>query len=86
MPRTSGTSEEQRAAVQQMLDRGLAVPIQANVKGGYIHFEFLGGTYDGVKVRLYPPFSERLILNGEAYHWGPPKNRRSQRRTYRLEE
>lgn len=86
MPRTSGTSEEQRAAVQQMLDRGLAVPIQANVKGAYIHYEFLGGTYDGVKVRLYPPFSRTIVLNGERYVWGPPKNGRSKRLTYRLEE
>jgi hypothetical protein len=80
------TASEMSAAVQAMLDRGLAVPVQANVKAGYIHFEFLGGIYDGCRLRLYPPFTERVTFNGETYVWGPPKNRRSARRTYRLEE
>ena len=69
-----------------MIDRGLAMPIQANVNGGYIIFEFLGGTYDGVKLRLYPPFLRRIVLGDEAWLWGPPKNKRSARLTYRLEE
>lgn len=68
-----------------MLDRGLAVPVQANVKHGYIIYEFLGGLYDGVKLRLYPPFTRTLTFHGETYVWGPPKNRRSARLTYRLE-
>lgn len=69
-----------------MMDRGLAMPVQSNVNGAYIIYEFLGGVYDGVKIRLYPPFQQRIILNGEAYELGPPKNKRSARLTYRLEE
>ena len=72
--------------VQAMVERGYAVKIQARIKPGYIIYEFLGGTYDGVKMRLYPPFLRRLTLGGETYAWGPPKNKRSARLTYRLEE
>jgi len=71
--------------VALMVERGFAVPIQAKPKAGYIVFEFLGGTYDGVKMRLYPPFQRRLCLGNEWYAWGAPKNRRSKRFTYRLE-
>jgi hypothetical protein len=69
-----------------MIDRGMAMPVQSNVKAGHITFEFLGGRYDEVKVRLYPPFTRRITFHGETYEWGPPKNRRSARLTYRLEE
>lgn len=69
-----------------MVSRGYAMPIQAHVKGGYIVYEFLGGVYDGVKMRLYPPFVRRVTLGDECYVWGPPKNGRSKRLTYRLEE
>ena len=71
--------------VRAMVERGFAMPIQANVKGGYIRYEFIGGTYDGVKMRLYPPFERRVTLWNETYVWGPPKNKRSARFTYRLE-
>jgi hypothetical protein len=72
--------------VQAMIDRGLAMPVQSSVRGGYIVYEFLGGTYDGVKLRLYPPFTRQVTFHGETWTWGPPKNRRSARLTYRLEE
>jgi hypothetical protein len=45
-----------------------------------------------VKLRLYPPFTERLPLSWvglehpEYYVLGPPKNGRSKRLTYRLRE
>lgn len=77
---------EASEAVQKMIDRGLAMPVQSNVKAGHITFEFLGGTYDGVKIRLYPPFTKCVTFHGETYMWGPPKNGRSKRLTYRLEE
>ena len=72
--------------VAKMLDEGYAVKVQANVKAGHITYEFIGGTYDGVKIRLYPPFSSRLVLGDDVYIWSPPKNGRSKRLTYRLEE
>lgn len=78
--------EDFSAAVQKMLDRGLAVAVQANVKAGYIHYDFLGGVYDGYRLRLYPPFSMELTFHGDTYEWGPPKNGRSKRLTYRLKE
>ena len=69
-----------------MVERGYAMRIQARPSQGYIIYEFLGGTYDGVKMRLYPPFLRRITLGDETWVWGPPKNRRSHRLTYRLEE
>jgi len=75
-----------RASVRLMVQRGYAVPIQANAKAGYIIYEFLGGVYDGVKMRLYPPFCHTLTLGTETYVWSPPKNGRSARFTYRLQE
>ena len=80
-----GPSPSASAQVSAMVQRGFAMPIQANVRGGYIAYEFLGGVYDGVKMRLYPPFVKRLTLGDEVYIWGPPKNKRSARLTYRLE-
>ena len=80
-----GPSPSASAQVSAMVERGFAMPIQANVKGGYIRYEFVGGTYDGVKMRVYPPFTRRITLWNETYVWGPPKNKRSQRMTYRLE-
>lgn len=77
---------EASALVQKMLDRGFAAPIQAHGKAGYIVYEFLGGVYDGVKMRLYPPFLRKLTFGSETYVLGPPKNGRSARLTYRLEE
>lgn len=74
------------AQVRAWVESGQAVPIQANISGGWIHYEFLGGRYDGVRVRLYPPFRERVRLNGEHYALGEPKNGRSKRLTYRLIE
>jgi hypothetical protein len=68
------------------VEAGHAAPIQASLNGGYIVYEFLGGEYDGVKMRLYPPFSERIILRGKVYVRSGPKNGRSKRLTYRLEE
>lgn len=81
-----GTAPTPSALVEAMVAHGYAMPIQAHVKGGYIIYEFLGGVYDGVKMRLYPPFVRRLTLGDESYRWGPPKNGRSKRLTYRLEE
>ena len=72
--------------VTLMVERGFAMPIQAHVKGGYVVYEFLGGVYDGVKMRLYPPFLRRVSFEGETYVLSPPKNKRSARLTYRLEE
>ena len=72
--------------VLQMIERGYAVRIQARPTQGYIIYEMLGGVYDGVKMRLYPPFVRRLVLGDETYVWGAPKNGRSHRLTYRLEE
>jgi hypothetical protein len=60
------------------------MPQQANITGGWIHYEFLGGTYDKVKMRLYPPFTPVLILGDEIYARSGPKNKRSNRLTYRL--
>ena len=72
--------------VERMVERGYAVPIQAHGKAGYIVYEFRGGVYDGVKMRLYPPFLRKLSFGAETYALGPPKNGRSKRLTYRLEE
>lgn len=68
-----------------MVARGYAMPIQARPSQGYIVYEFIDGTYDGVKMRLYPPFVRRVTFGGETYVWGPPRNGRSKRLTYRLE-
>ena len=81
-----GTPPTPTQLVVEMVNRGYAVTIQARPSGGYIIYEFLGGVYDGVKMRLYPPFVKRLTLGDETYAWGPPKNGRSKRLTYRLEE
>jgi hypothetical protein len=51
----------------------------------FIIYEFLV-VYDGVKMRLYPPFYDRIVVNGQPYVRSPPKNKRSARLTYRLEE
>jgi hypothetical protein len=67
-----------------MVERGFAIPLQAH--NGYIRYEFIGGVYDGVKMRLYPPFLRRVTIGPETYVLSPPKNRRSARLTYRLEE
>jgi hypothetical protein len=81
------TTADAAAQVRACVAAGHAVPVQANITGGWIHYEFLGGTYDGVKIRLYPPFTARLMLNDtEVYVRSPPKNKRSKRLTYRLEE
>ena len=80
-----GSPPDHSSMVRMMVERGYAVPIQAHPKGGYITYELLGGVYDGVKMRLYPPFVKRLTLGTETYVWGPPKNGRSKRLTYRLE-
>ena len=69
-----------------MVERGYAVPIQARPAGGYLVYEFLGGAYDGVKMRLYPPFTRTVTFGHETYEWGAPKNGRSKRFTYRLQE
>lgn len=73
------------ALVAAVLEAGHAVPVQAHTKAGYIIYEFLGGVYDGVKMRLYPPFTGQVTFHGETYVLGPPKNGRSARLTYRLE-
>lgn len=70
--------------VRACLVAGHAVPQQANITGGWIHYEFLGGTYDGVKIRLYPPFTSKIMLGDEIYARSGPKNKRSKRLTYRL--
>jgi hypothetical protein len=67
------------------VEAGHAIPLQANQMGGYIIYEFLGGEYDSVKMRLYPPFAERVVIRGQAYLRSGPKNGRSKRLTYRLE-
>ena len=72
------------AQVQAWVESGHAIPLQASVKGGLIRYEFLGGTYDGVKMRLYPPFTANIILGDEIYARSEPKNKRSKRLTYRL--
>ena len=74
------------AQVSACVEAGHAVALQANVKQGWIHYEFLGGRYDGVRIRLYPPYTERLQFGTETYVRSPPKNKRSARLTYRLEE
>lgn len=74
------------AQVQAWVESGLAIPLQANIAQGWIHYEFLGGVYDGVKMRLYPPFTERLVLGAHTYVRSGPKNGRSKRLTYRLVE
>ena len=51
------------AQVRAWVESGHAMAIQANVKGGWIRYEFLGGAFDDVKVRLYPPFAERVRLD-----------------------
>jgi hypothetical protein len=63
---------------------GHAIGLQQS--GEHITYEFIGGMYDGVKIRLYPPFDTWVLLGGESYVLGPPKNGRSKRLTYRLEE
>lgn len=73
------------AQVKAWVESGRAITIQANVRGGYVIYEFVGGVYDGYKVRLYPPFTEHVTLDGEHYVLGPPRNGRSKRMTYRLE-
>lgn len=75
------------AQVRAWVESGRAVPLQANITGGHITYEFLGGAYDGVRIRLYPPFTRRVTLDGaEHYALGEPKNGRSKRLTYRLIE
>jgi len=74
------------AQVQAWVESGHAIALQASVKAGHIRYEFLGGAYDGVKIRLYPPFTERVRMWTETYVLSPPKNGRSKRLTYRLEE
>ena len=75
-----------KAEVQSVIDRGDAHPSQCNGAGGHITYEFIGGRFDGVSVRLYPPFEPRISLDGgdEWYFIGPPKGRAAQL-TYRLE-
>jgi hypothetical protein len=75
---------EATAQVRACVVAGHAVPVQANISQGYIHYEFLGGTYDGVKMRIYPPFVAHLMLGNEHYVRSGPKNGRSKRLTYRL--
>jgi hypothetical protein len=72
--------------VREMISRGYATKTQAGAGDAYLVFEFLGGVYDGVKMRLYPPFVRRLVLGPETYVWSPPKNGRSPKLTYRLED
>lgn len=73
------------AQAQAWVAAGHAIGLQQS--GEHITYEFLGGAYDGVKVRLYPPFTRHVTLDGaEHYALGPPKNGRSKRLTYRLEE
>ncbi|MET0911436.1 MAG: hypothetical protein ABWZ99_18370 [Ilumatobacteraceae bacterium] len=75
------------AQARAWVDSGRAIPLQAHIPGGHITYEFIGGTYDGVKIRLYPPFTRWVTLDGaEHYCLGPPKNGRSKRLTYRLLE
>ena len=74
------------AQVQAWVEAGHAVALQASVKGGFIRYEFVGGTYDGVTMRLYPPFTDRITFQTLTYVRSPPKNKRSKRLTYRLEE
>jgi hypothetical protein len=46
--------------VLEALEDGLITRPQAKVtkgsKDGHAYFKFRGGTYDGVELRLYPPF------------------------------
>jgi hypothetical protein len=74
------------AQVRAWVESGQAVTIQAHVAGGHITYEFVGGTYDGVKIRLYPPFSTQIVFGDDVYLVSPPKNGRSKRLTYRLQE
>jgi hypothetical protein len=74
------------AQVHAWVASGRAIGLQATPGGGHIRYEFIGGTYDGVKIRLYPPFTARVVFGDEAYVLGPPKNGRSKRLTYRLED
>jgi hypothetical protein len=80
------TKASDSAQVRAWVESGWAIPIQANVRGGYVIYEFIGGVYDGYKMRLYPPFKPRLGFGDDVYVWGPPKNGRSKRLTYRAEE
>jgi len=73
------------AQAQAWVTAGHAIPLQQS--GEHITYEFVGGTYNGVKIRLYPPFTKRLTLDGaEHYVLSGPRNGRSKRLTYRLEE
>ena len=73
------------AQVQAWVESGHAIPLQANVRDGYVIYEFVGGSYNGAFLRLLPPFAQRLCLGDDTYMLGPPRNGRSQRLTYRLE-
>lgn len=73
------------AQVEACVVAGHAVPLQANPKGGFIVYEFRDGIYDGVKMRVYPPFADRITIGAETYVRSPPKNKRSARLTYKLE-
>lgn len=72
--------------VRRMIAQGYAMPIQCSIAAGHITYEFLGGVYDGVKMRLYPPFERSLTFGDQVYDWGAPKNGRSKRLTYRARE
>lgn len=78
--------------IAEALEAGRVAPVQlpsskAGKAEGYAYFEFLGGTYDGVTIRLYAPFSDALkLIPGETYFHSPPKNGRSKRLTYRTKD
>ena len=79
------TAASDSAQVRACVESGHAIAVQANVKGGHVTYEFCDGVYDGVKMRLYPPFTERVSFGHETYVRSGPKNGRSKRLTYRLE-
>jgi hypothetical protein len=60
---------EASEAVQKMIDRGLAMPVQSNVKAGHITFEFLGGTLRRGEDRL-PPFVKCVTFQRGDVHVG----------------
>jgi hypothetical protein len=76
---------DDKAEVEAAVARGDAHTSQAHPKKGLIYYEFVGGAYDGVVMRCYPPFESVITQGGQRYVLGPPKNNRTKKLTFRLE-
>jgi hypothetical protein len=57
------------------------VQLPAVKKPEYAYFGFVGGIFNGMQLRLYPPFENPMVLNGQTYELTGAK--RGKRKVYR---